>query len=71
LGAVLSLSSVKKAFEIKIEEEKCVECLKCETNCSMNVIDVKGQMGLRWGSECISCLECRDVCPADAIRFGA
>ncbi len=67
LGAVLSLPSGRKAIGIRLDDRKCIKCLKCERGCPMGVIDVKGQSGLRWDSECIACLNCRDNCPTDAI----
>ncbi len=67
LGAVLSLPSARKLVGIKLNERRCIRCLRCEGSCTMGIIDVEGQSGLRWDSECIACLKCRDVCPADAI----
>jgi len=67
LGALLSLPSARKILGIRLDEKKCIRCLKCERACTMGIIDVRGQSGLRWDSECIGCLACRDVCPADAI----
>jgi ferredoxin len=67
LGAILSLPSARKILGVRLDEKKCIRCLKCERACTMGIIDVRGQSGLRWDSECISCLACRDVCPADAI----
>jgi NAD-dependent dihydropyrimidine dehydrogenase PreA subunit len=67
LGALLSLPAVRKILGIRLNEKRCIGCLKCERNCSMGIIDVRGQSGLRWDTECITCLACRDVCPKDAI----
>ncbi len=67
LGAILSLPSAYRPLRIRIDTERCIECLRCEKACSMGVIDVKGRHGLNWSSECILCLACRDVCPKDAI----
>ncbi len=67
LGAILSLPAAKKAVGIGLNEEKCIRCLKCERACTMGIIDIKGQSGIRWDSECIACLACRDACPVDAI----
>jgi len=69
LGALFSLISVRKSVGIKLEAEKCIECLRCERECTMGIIDVKGQKGLRWDSECITCLACRDTCQARAISL--
>jgi ferredoxin-type protein NapH len=67
LGALLSLPSARKAVGIRIDREKCTSCMRCQRKCTMGIIDIKGQTGLRWDSECIACLTCRDVCPRDAI----
>ncbi len=68
VGALLSLSSARKSLHVRIDRERCIDCLRCEEACSMGIIDVKGRHGLEWSSECILCLSCRDVCPKDAIR---
>jgi NAD-dependent dihydropyrimidine dehydrogenase PreA subunit len=67
LGALLSLPSARKLIGIRLEVRKCIRCLQCERACTMGIIDVKGQSGLRWDSECIACMACRDACPVDAI----
>ncbi len=67
LGAILSVPASKKAIGISVTEERCIRCLKCERSCTMGIIDIKGQLGLRWDSECILCLACRDACPTNAI----
>ncbi len=69
LGAVLSLTSIRKAVWIKINRNKCIKCQKCVKKCTMGVIDMEDQIGLRWDSECISCLTCRDECPVNAISL--
>jgi ferredoxin-type protein NapH len=69
LGALLSLTSIKKAVGIKINQNKCTKCQQCEKKCTMGIIDIKDQIGLRWNSECISCLTCRDTCPVNAISL--
>jgi len=67
LGALLSLPSAIKAVGIEIDQEKCIRCKRCERVCTMGIIDIDRQGGLRWDSECIACLACRDICPVDAI----
>ncbi len=67
LGALLSLPSARKLIGVRLNVRRCIRCLRCERACTMGVIDVKGQFGLRWDSECIACLACRDACPVDAI----
>jgi len=67
LGAILSLPASAKGAGISVNQERCIRCLRCERACSMGIIDIKGQAGLRWDSECILCMECRDACPTDAI----
>lgn len=68
LGAVLSLSSIFKYLRMRVEKDKCINCLKCDKHCSMGVMDVENQSGLRWDTECILCINCRDLCPTNAIR---
>ncbi len=69
LGAMHSLPSGFRAVGIDLDRDKCIKCMKCEKACTMGIIDIKGQWGLRWDSECIDCLSCRDVCPVDAINL--
>lgn len=71
LGAVLGVPSAKKVVGITLDEEKCIRCMKCQRSCTMGIIDVKGQYGLRWDSECIACLTCRDACPVGAIGLAS
>jgi len=67
LGAILSVPASRKAIGISVNEERCIKCLKCERSCTMGIIDIKGQSGLRWDSECVLCLACRDACPTNAV----
>jgi polyferredoxin len=67
LGAVLSLPSAFKFLRISLNKNKCINCSKCDEQCTMGVLDVGNQSGLRWDSECILCMTCRDTCPTNAI----
>jgi len=69
LGALLSLTSIRKVVGIKINRNKCTKCQQCVKECTMGVIDIRDQIELRWDSECISCLTCRDACPVNAISL--
>lgn len=62
LGALYGLFNKISVFGVKVNEEKCVDCGKCVSQCHMDIRHV-GDM------ECISCGECIDVCPTKAIRW--
>ena len=50
---------------MKVEQEKCVSCGKCEKACKMDVDVTKNPDH----AECIRCGMCAKVCPTGAIRF--
>jgi NAD-dependent dihydropyrimidine dehydrogenase PreA subunit len=62
------LPSVFKFIGISLDNKRCINCLKCDEECTMGVLDVENQSGLRWNSECILCLTCQDTCPVNAIK---
>ena len=56
-------------LRIKVEQEKCVCCGKCEKVCPMNVAITDNKRSRRYGTECILCLECVNKCPKNAIKM--
>jgi ferredoxin-type protein NapH len=54
-----------KRYQLKLEEEKCIKCNKCEKVCPM-------QLKVRTSaikSDCIKCGRCITACPKDALQF--
>lgn len=65
LGAFYSLFNKWSFYQMRLDEEKCVDCKKCEQACPMGIEVTKGINGL----ECIRCGKCKDVCLKGAISF--
>jgi ferredoxin-type protein NapH len=71
IGAFLKIFSRIGIGKVKLVNEKCTGCGKCNRICAMQV-DVLGSLH-RYGqvnsSDCIRCLKCTDECPTGAIAF--
>ena len=65
LGAIYALMNKESLVGMKVEQEKCVSCGKCEKACKMDVDVTKNPDH----AECIRCGMCAKVCPTGAIRF--
>jgi polyferredoxin len=71
IGALLKIFSSVKIGGVRLVNEECIACGKCNRACDMQV-DVMGDLnasGEVRSSECIVCLKCTDACPTDAIAF--
>ena len=66
LGAFYSLFNRFSFYQMRINQEKCIGCKKCEHACPMDVEVTKNINSL----ECIRCGKCRSVCPSNAISSG-
>ena len=57
-------------LRLKPENEKCIDCNRCDRSCpmSLNVSDLvqKGDMD---DTNCILCGECIDACPKNVIHY--
>ena len=49
---------------MELDQDKCINCGKCERACPMNVA-VRKDINV---AECIRCGRCKKVCPTQAIR---
>jgi ferredoxin-type protein NapH len=58
------------ALRIKVNAEKCIDCLKCTEECPMS-LDVHAMVrkGSLENDECILCGTCIDVCPQHVKRY--
>lgn len=66
-GALFSLLSKFSFLKIKFDEEECVKCNLCRSNCSMDAIDGKNCQISEL--KCIRCMECLIDCPKAALKF--
>lgn len=56
-------------FRISVDQEKCVNCGKCEKICPMNVEVPSNSRKKRNATECILCMKCVDECPKSALKL--
>lgn len=70
-GAFASLTDRFSIFQMKIDSEKCVGCMKCASACPFNAIDIKTIQDKKGRPEitCAKCGECIKVCPQKAISY--
>ncbi|MGI6336824.1 MAG: 4Fe-4S binding protein [Eubacteriales bacterium] len=66
LGAIYGLLNRFSAYRMKVDDNACVHCGKCEQACKMGV---KVTQNIN-SAECIRCGLCKDVCPKHAIKSG-
>lgn len=66
LGAFYSLFNRFSFFQMRLDQDKCIGCQKCERSCPMGVACTKNINS----PECIRCGKCKEACPADAISWG-
>lgn len=70
LGRKLSNLLRLPALRLKVEPEKCTDCMTCTRNCPMS-LDVNDmvRLGNMESSECILCGNCADGCTKGVIRY--
>ncbi len=67
VGSLLSLVSRYRLFGIKIDEQKCVGCHKCEHGCKSMCIDIEHKRVDH--SRCVDCWNCLGECKVGAISL--
>ncbi len=65
LGAIYSLFNRISVLKISNNEEKCINCKKCEKSCKMN-INVLSDLN---SPECIRCGLCVKSCPTESLSM--
>jgi len=71
IGALLKIFSAVKIGGVRLVNNECIGCGKCNRACDMQV-DVMGDLnthGEVYSSDCIGCLKCTNACPTDAIAL--
>ena len=71
IGALLKVFSIVKLSGVRLVNDECIGCGKCNRACDMEV-DVMGGLkacGEVSDSACIVCLKCSDACPTDSIAL--
>lgn len=53
-----------EGHRLKLDEEKCIKCGKCEKICPMQLKILENET-----KDCIKCGRCIEVCPKDALKF--
>ena len=57
-------------MSIRIDQERCIGCMRCAEVCPGNLIWKKGEKALiRIPEDCWGCTSCMKACPTGAIRF--
>lgn len=55
---------------IRINEEKCIRCLRCVDKCICRAIEVQeGKPVLNYEKGCVKCMHCAIACPENAITY--
>ena len=68
-GAKYGLMSLARPITIHRDKDKCINCGKCDSVCSMNIEVSKFEV-LR-SPQCINCFKCVDDCPVeDTLVYG-
>lgn len=69
LGALQSVTNKTNVFEIRIDQEKCVQCNKCIRVCPTFSIDEESLGRGRVKASCTKCGKCVDACPQKALYY--
>ena len=68
-GAFQSCTNKLNVFDIRIDREKCVDCMLCAKACPTFSLDAKSIAKGRTRLSCSKCGKCVDVCPKNATSF--
>ncbi len=69
-GTILSISSRKARYALRIEEDACIECGKCQKVCpSTSIVTLENGKRRNFGHECLLCANCIDACPVSVCQF--
>ena len=70
-GALYGAVGKVSPYAVRVDEDACIRCGKCNRACPMNVDVMNAKNGRVTSMECINCNECVAVCPVQgAIHTG-
>jgi len=70
-GTILSITSRKSRTNMKVDEEACIACGKCQKVCpSGSLITLADKKRRNLPQECLLCGSCTAVCPTAACDLG-
>ena len=70
-GALYSAVGKASPYAVRVDQNTCIQCGKCNRACPMNVDVMNAKNGRVTSMECINCNECVAVCPVQgAIHTG-
>jgi len=70
LGTILSFTSRKALYSMKINEDDCIECGKCQTVCPTgSIITLENSKRRNTANECLLCGNCTEVCPVSVCNL--
>ena len=56
------------AYQVEVDEEKCVGCGECAEVCPVDVYEIQNEKSVVVnGEECLRCQDCIEVCEYEAI----
>jgi len=67
-GTILSITSKKSKFFVKIDSNKCIDCGVCKKVCPAEAVHKSDKHSIQKNS-CIVCLDCSRKCPVNAIHY--
>ncbi|MCK5736503.1 MAG: 4Fe-4S dicluster domain-containing protein, partial [Spirochaetaceae bacterium] len=69
-GTILSFTSRKALYSLKINEEGCIECGKCQEVCpSESILTLENGKRKNLSNECLHCVKCINVCPVSVCNY--
>lgn len=68
-GAMQSFLNKINIFELRIDTDKCVKCIRCVHSCPTFSLDENSLTSGRPSITCTRCGQCIDVCPKNAIAY--
>ncbi len=61
--------SYRALFRIRVEEDRCISCGKCQRVCPMDVEVPSNSLQKKNATECILCMKCVEQCPQKALKL--
>ncbi|MCD6343412.1 MAG: 4Fe-4S binding protein [Spirochaetaceae bacterium] len=69
-GTILSFTSRKALYSMKINEEECIECGKCQEVCPTgSILTLENGKRRNTSHECLLCGKCTEVCPVSVCQL--